>query len=290
MKTDAAFFELVESNPDWLTELSNLSLPKFRGASSQTMKTTEEISADFLLEPVNESDPYFTSELQLYFDHSSYNRAELSRCMVWRSLNSASDCRLKSYTPRKVKGLIIFGDRDCLPPDSNCHPDIECLFLDKLIADLRERDPESPLVAVLAPLVDSEKTLEKEASRYYAVIQTSENLTSDEREVMVKVFLHFMTQIFTDLTTKQLQDMISQLPPIEETRVGRELIGKGREEGREEGREDIVIALARSRFSDFTEIHESQIRDLDCPQLTKLAISLLDFETVKDLEEWLKSC
>ena len=119
MKSDAAFFEIVEANPDRLAELSNLPLPKFRAASSKTMKTTEEISADFYLEPVNQKDPHLTAELQLYFDHSSFNRAELARGMVWRMLNGASDCRLKSYTPKKVKGLIIFGDRDCLPPDNN---------------------------------------------------------------------------------------------------------------------------------------------------------------------------
>lgn len=288
MKTDAAFFELVESKPDCLAELSKLPLPTFRGASSQTMKTTEEISADFVLEPVNKSDPYYICEFQLYFDHSIFNRAELARSMVWRSLNSSSKCRLKSFTPIEVKGLIIFGDRKCLPPGV-CHSEIDCLFLEELIADLRKRDPQSPLITVFAPLVDPENKLEKEVAHHYSVIQKSKNLNEDQRKVMVKVFFHFTTQIFTDLSTKQFQDMISELTPIEETRLGRELIGMGREEGLEKGSEDIIIAQARSRFEDFTEDHESKIRALDCPQLTKLAVSLLDFKTLKDLEAWLEN-
>ena len=62
MKTDAAFFELVEANPDWLAMLSNLALPKFRKASAKTMKQTEEISADFVLEPELVGDSYWTAE------------------------------------------------------------------------------------------------------------------------------------------------------------------------------------------------------------------------------------
>ena len=101
---------------------------------------------------------------------------------------------------------------------------------------------------------------------------------------MAKVFIHFLTQVFTDLTTKQLQKMISQLPPIEETLVGKELIGKGREEASEA----IVIAQISARFPEFSDEQESKIRDLECSKLKELAIALLDFESLKELENWLE--
>lgn len=101
MKTDAAFFEIFAFNPARFAELTNRPLPTFKSARSNTLKQTLQVTCDLLFEPVSETAPYWIAELQMYFDHSIFNRTELARAMVWQHLNQPSDCLKKSYTPGK---------------------------------------------------------------------------------------------------------------------------------------------------------------------------------------------
>ena len=57
MKTDAAFFEIFETNPDRLEELTGKDLPKFSSASSQALKKTIQVECDLLFKPVSEDEP-----------------------------------------------------------------------------------------------------------------------------------------------------------------------------------------------------------------------------------------
>lgn len=84
MKTDAAFFEIFESNPNRFEELINLHLPQFKSASSRSQKKTLQVTFDLLFEPVSANDPHWIAELQMYFDHAIFNRTDLARAMVWK--------------------------------------------------------------------------------------------------------------------------------------------------------------------------------------------------------------
>ncbi len=235
MTTDTAFFEIFESNPARFEELTDLAMPDFKSASSRTLKKTLQVSCDLLFEPIRKDATHWIAELQMYFDHSIFNRADLARAMVWKNLNKPFDCLRMGYLPREVKGIVIFGDRTLLPANQDRHSGIEFLFLDELIEKLRERNPDSPLLAVLAPLTVDDKELEKQAATYYNSIKVNPSLTDDERRVLGDVFIHFISQRFKNLDSQQFRKMIAQLTPIEETRVGKELIEKGIEQGMEKG-------------------------------------------------------
>jgi predicted transposase YdaD len=127
------------------------------------------------------------------------------------------------------------GNRSDLTAGHLHHSSIEFLFLDELIEKLRTRIPDSPLLAVLAPLIVDDNQLEKQASSYYAAIKSNPNLKDDERKVLSNVFIHFISQRFKHLDSQQFQKMIAQLTPIEETCVGKELIEKGIKTGIEKG-------------------------------------------------------
>ena len=284
METDAALFEIFEANPARFAELTNRHLPSFRSATSPTLKKSVQVACDLYFEPVNPADPHWIGELQFYFDHSIFNRTDSARSMIWNKLNPRKDCLRTSYQPIEVRGIVVFGTHKHLPPQTDRHPTIEFLFLDDLIKDLKKRDPSSPLLAVLAPLVDTKRQLEKHAEKYYGALQGNPDIKEEERAILSDVFIHFLSQRFKDLTIQELLKMIAQLTPIEETQVGKELI----EQGIEQGEEKIILKQAKARFPKLTRKQEDQIRALSAAQLEELAVALLDFKTLTDLNNWLK--
>ncbi len=48
------------------------------------------------------------------------------------------------------------------------HPHIEYLFLDELIEQLQKQHPDSPLIAVFAPLIEPDNQLAMQAANYFA--------------------------------------------------------------------------------------------------------------------------
>jgi len=47
---------------------------------------------------------------------------------------------------------VVFGSHNELPASGEIHPHVRVLFLDELLADLRRRDPDSPLGAAFSRL------------------------------------------------------------------------------------------------------------------------------------------
>jgi len=70
-----------------------------------------------------------------------------------------------------------------------------------------------------------------------------------------------------------------------------EMIGleKGRQEGRQEGQTRIVRRLLERRWGSSSARTEQALRALSSEQLESLAEALLDFNSLADLETWLKS-
>ena len=288
METDAALFEVFEANPSRFGELTNRLLPVFRSAISPALKKSVQVTCDLYFEPVDPNQPHWIGELQFYFDHSIFNRIDLARSMIWKKLNSRKNCLKVKYEPVEVRGIVIFGTRKLLPPQTDRHSTIEYLFLDELVASLKKRDPSSPLLPVLAPLVDTKRQLEKHAAKYYDSLKGNPNIDEDERNILSDVFIQFLSQRFKNLTIQDILKMIAELTPIEETQVGKELIDRGIEQGIEQGEEKIIIKQAKARFPKLTKKHQDQIRALPSDKLEELAIALLDFESLGDLGKWLK--
>lgn len=197
-----------------------------------------EIRCDLLLVPEEPTDSHYIIEFQFYHDCSIFNRSQLSQAILWKHLNPNEACRRKTYSPREVENVIIFGSRSDLPSNSNRYPSTTTLFLDELLVELKKKEPESPLVAALTPLVVALSDLEKEASHCYDIIKTSQILSNDDREILNEIFLNILLQRFRDKSREEIRAMIAELTPIKETRVGKELLEEGLEQGREEGREE----------------------------------------------------
>jgi predicted transposase YdaD len=104
---------------------------------------------------------------------------------------------------------------------------------------------------------------------------------------------------FTHLSRQEVEAMIGV--SLEETRVYQEAKADGKAEGLaegkakgkaegqlEEGRSLILRQLPR-RVGELTPALRSQIQALSLPQLESLGEALLDFTSVEDLEQWLRS-
>lgn len=268
MDTDHIFYELFLDHLDWLRDFSGLPLPEECKGSSLTLKQLE-IRCDLLLTPKNpQADPHYLIEFQLYHDHSIFNRVELARQIIWKQLNSKKDCRRIDYQPCQVEAAIIFGSEADLPNTcSRSSEGIRILFIDELLDQLKENQPNSPLLAALNPLKDSKPELEKRAAQYYDVIQSCPDLTKDDREVLNEIFLNILFQRFKTKSRKTIQAMIAELTPIKETRVGQELLKEGMQKGREEERRLLVWNMQKNGMSIETiskavNLSETEIADI----------------------------
>ena len=260
METDKAFAQLISHNPAWAAELTGMDLPEFAHAAPAEFKNLH-IQADMLLTPVDPDAPHVLIELQCYHDLSIYARLQIACQLKWLQLNPRDSCRLKGYRPRPVQGIVIFGSRDFLPDTVSAPAEMTVLFLDKLLAGLHNRHPDSPLYAAMSPLITKRETLEKEARNYYRQILQNQTLQISGRQTLLEVFNHFIHQRFKDKTLKEISAMLAELPPLHETVAGKELL----EQGLEQGQKKILQAMASrgldtGEIARLTDLPEADIR------------------------------
>lgn len=75
---------------------------------------------------------------------------------------------------------------------------------------------------------------------------------------------------------------------LQETRVYQEAKAEGRQEGRQEGERSLLLRQLTQKFGTLSDHLVEPINTLTLEQLEALAIALLNFQQVTDLEHWLK--
>ena len=142
------------------------------------------------------------------------------------------------------------------------------------------------------------QSLKRKPPRSIVTSRPATGLTAGQAETLLAVFLNWLLERFRDRSQKEIA-MILDLPDIEDTRAGRELLEKGiekgrqegrqegRREGREEGLESGILLIARKRFgADSVDGPlEAAIRDLSAPALERLLDVLLDLPDVEALRQ-----
>ena len=249
VETDQAFVEIFGRRPDWLAALDGRKRPSLTTASKAEPKVFKSVvECDLVVEPVDPVEPGEVWEFQLYYDRGIFVRTESARLAQWRRLNSRRRLRSRDYEPRGVNGTVVFGERSLCPPGSEDFPHLRIVFLDERLDELETEDPEAPVLLLLRPLVSaSDPAVESRAAGDYHQLCEHQRLEPEERRCFSTLFMQFLMQRFRNRTPEQIRAMIKELVPVEETRAGRELIAKGRQEGWREGIEE-GEAMATRRF------------------------------------------
>lgn len=87
--------------------------------------------------------------------------------------------------------------------------------------------------------------------------------------------------------------MIGELIPVEETRAGRDLIERGLERGLERGIhvgvDEVLFVQLERVCGQLDEIRRARVEALTVPIAKELALALLDFRGMADLDAWLEA-
>ena len=92
---------------------------------------------------------------------------------------------------------------------------------------------------------------------------------------------------FDKLSQTEVEEMLGIT--LKETQVYREIKQEGREEGREEGQKSLLLRLLTRKVGELSSEVRQNIDNLSIEQLENLGEALLDFSSIVDLENWLKT-
>ena len=92
---------------------------------------------------------------------------------------------------------------------------------------------------------------------------------------------------FDKLSQTEVEEMLGIT--LKETQVYREIKKEGREEGREEGQKSLLLRLLTRKVGELSSEVRQNIDSLSIEQLENLGEALLDFSSIVDLENWLKT-
>jgi len=131
-----------------------------------------------------------------------------------------------------------------------------------------------------------------EAARYL-LAKAQQDLTDPRASrAIMEILTTIMVYKFDQLSRVEVEAMLGM--SLQQTRVYQEAkaegeeIGeqRGRQEGRQEGRQSLVLLLLNQKFGALPDRLSAQITALKLDQLEALAIALLNFTSVADLEAW----
>jgi predicted transposase YdaD len=283
MKTDKQLFKIFAAVPEWLFELAGLPSPGTSTLQSFTVKALERV-ADGVVVPEAPDQPLTVVEFQFQKDDSIYLRMVVEMAAVQ-----------EANPGRSVQGVIFFGYNNLDPRTEPWTRVVRsCVLAEVLDAWERER-PRHPLVAVFKPLLaESEEALEREAVAHYRAIKYSE-LADACKRALEAVFVSWLEQRLKHKQKKEIEIMLlGELPDLEETQSGKDLIRigeqrgleKGREEGREEGLEKAILVFLAARHGAVPPAIQEKIEALTADEAERLIQHLPQCPSLDALAQW----
>ena len=150
--------------------------------------------------------------------------------------------------------------------------------------------------AVLAQTCNSEELLRAVAERVNQIEPESERR---ELSTVVQLMagLQYKEELIESIFREgMMRESVMYQKILREGKQEGERIGeqRGRQEGRREGRQEeacsLILRQLHRRLGHLPDEVIAQIRDLSLEQLETLGEALLDFQTLPDLEAWLRTC
>jgi hypothetical protein len=168
---------------------------------------------------------------------------------------------------------------------------VRAFVLPELLDAFEREHPAHPLVAVFKPLLEpSEQTLERTAADYYRTIKYSE-LKPPVKTSLLEVFVNWLEQRLKQKSKKEIEMiLLGELPDLEETQAGKDLIRIGEERGvrigEERGLQRAIQVSLGARFAAVPAAMHDKIRTLPSDAAESLLEYLSQGPTLDDVTRW----
>ena len=137
-------------------------------------------------------------------------------------------------------------------------------------------------------LARDEQELKSRAIGDVQQIKYSGQLSQHARQVLLDVFASWLLQRFKHLPRKEIEAMmLSELPSLEETMAGKELIQLGESRGEAKGFAEAILLLMTARFQRVPDVLRKQIRALPKATAQALLTKVDDIASLDALKLWL---
>ncbi len=277
MKTDKQLYTIFQACPVWLFELTGQPSPGKCELRSLTVKALER-TADGLVVPVADDQKLTVVEFQFQPDPKIYLR-------VVEEMAAAQ----REYGMRDVQGFLFVATPGLEPQNSVWKPVVQTFVLRDAVQELATREPQHPLAAVFQPMFESQVLiLQTQAVVYYRAIKTS-NLDPQTRMILLDVFLNLLEQRLPHLGYKELQIMmLGELPDLEDTQLGKDLIQIGEARGEARGLDQAVVLFLQARFGRLSKVMRTQIERLSSDEAKELIAQIPSWDKLQDVKDWLR--
>lgn len=281
MRRDSIFYKLFQTNPALLFEL--LTNPpenanQYRFDSVAVKEPRFEIDGVFL-PPENDSlDVVYFCEVQFQKDERLYERV-FAESLLYFYRNRQ---RFSNWV-----AVIIYPNRnteqnDTTPYDNLLNSDqVYRVYLEEL-GNIRDLPLE---IAVMLLTTVEEKQAPQEAR--YLLQRIQEETPPASTQGIIELVTTIVMYKFDKLSQTEVEEMLGIT--LKETQVYREIKQEGREEGREEGQKSLLLRLLTRKVGELSSEVRQNIDNLSIEQLENLGEALLDFSSMADLENWLKT-
>jgi predicted transposase/invertase (TIGR01784 family) len=274
VKTDSLFYRLFQNYPSLLFELIGLSVPKseqYQFQSVEIKQTAFRIDGLFA-PPENETvSPIFFVEVQFQKETDFYSR-----------LFAEIFLYLRQYQPLNPwQAVVIYPSRRIDVGETRHYTELlDSLRVSRIYLDELEENPDSLGVSLVQLVVTPERMAITRASEL--VIRTKQEVGDRLTQQQILDLLEtIMVYKLPNLGREEIQEMLGFTEiDVKQTRFYQDVYA--------EAEADLVIRQLKRCFGQLEESQVKQIRTLEVSRLEDLAIALLDFGSVADLQSWLQ--
>ena len=289
MKTDKELYRIFAAMPEWLFQLTGLPSPGKCSLRSFTVKALQR-DADGVVVPEDVTQPLTVVEFQFQKDATIYNRT-VAEMLGVQEANGL----------RPVQGIVFFSNSSLDPHTEPWNHVVKAFVLRDVLEEFEREQPNHPLVAVFKPLlIAQDSTLEAEAAGHYRTIKNCV-LETSVKAALQDAFVSWLQQRFKSKRKQEIEAMLGldELPALEETESGKDLIRIGEERGirvgeergirvgEERGEEKAILLFLKAKFKTVPRSVRNKIQQLAAPQKEKLLTWLPKCESLGALTAWL---
>jgi len=190
------------------------------------------------------------------------------------------------YTSRSKEQKDVYPFRSLLNSDQ-----FHRIYLDEL-GDVRDL----PLGLALMALTVAKPKKAKETAQYLAERVQKEITDRQTNRAIMETLTTIVVYTFNNLSRAEVEKMLGVDITLQETRFYKEVKAEGYDDGKAEGeaigktegRRSLIFLLLDRKLGKIPARTKKTIAALDLTKLETLAIALLDFATIADLNAWLK--